>query len=205
MFRWNARIWLGGGLVLLGLLMLLERFGLFQGVLRLFWGAAFLAASLFFFSRFMHRMDAEWWTAIPAFGLLGLAASSLLGSFLPDWSGAFFLGALGLGFLTIYLGDRSRWWALIPAGVLLTLAFNSVLSDAYGVQETGGFFFLGLGLTFLLVAVLASLQWAWIPGVVLLVMAGLIGIPIPGSTNYLWPAALIAGGLLLVLQFARKQ
>ena len=38
----SFRIWIGAGLVLLGMLMLLERFGLFRGITNYFWGLLFL-------------------------------------------------------------------------------------------------------------------------------------------------------------------
>ena len=200
----NFRFWIGTGLVVLGLLMLLERLGLFRGVTQIFWGALFLAGGAYFLYRFASNMRGEWWAAIPGFALAGIGVQSLLSGVLGAWSGFFFLGALGLGFFAVYWSDRERWWAIIPGGVLITLGLTSILGDVFGVRETGGFFFLGLGLTFLLVAVLASLQWAWIPGVVLLVLGALVGTPFTGALNYVWPAAMIVGGLLLILQFVRK-
>jgi hypothetical protein len=204
MDRWTIRIWIGAGLVVIGLLMLLDRFNFFPGVSGLFVGAAFALAGAYFLYRFFTNMQTEWWAAIPAFALLGLGAESLLANVLGDWSGAFVLGGVGLGFFAVYFSDRTRWWAIIPGGVLVTVALTSVAGRMFGALDTGGLFFLGLGLTFLLVAVLASLQWAWIPGVVLLVMGALFGAPFGGSMNLVWPIALIAGGLLLILQFARK-
>ncbi|MGE5072445.1 MAG: hypothetical protein ACM3MF_03380 [Anaerolineae bacterium] len=203
MDRWNVRVLIGAGLVVMGLLMLLERVGLFRGAVGLFWGAAFALAGAYFLYRFLSNMRGEWWAAIPAFALLGIGAESLLGNVLEDWGGFFFLAGLGAGFFAIYFSDRQRWWAIIPGGVLVTLALTTVIDQAGGM-ETGGVLFLGLGLTFLLVAVLASLQWPWIPGVVLLVIGALIGAPFAGGMNLVWPVALIAGGLLLILQFARK-
>jgi hypothetical protein len=200
----SFRLWIGAGLIVLGILMLLERLGLFGGVTQIFWGALFLAGGAYFLYRFASNMRGEWWAAIPGFALAGIGVQSLLSGVLGAWSGFFFLGALGLGFFAVYWSDRERWWAIIPGGVLITLGLTSVLGDVFGVHETGGFFFLGLGLTFLLVAVLASLQWAWIPGVVLLVLGALVGAPFSGAMNYVWPAAMILGGLLLILQFVRK-
>ncbi|MGZ6316664.1 MAG: hypothetical protein ACXWNQ_05340 [Anaerolineales bacterium] len=200
----SFRIWIGAGLVLLGMLMLLERFGLFRGITNYFWGLLFLAGGAYFLYRFANNMRGEWWAVIPGSALIGLGLQSFVPGVLGDWSGFLFLGALGLGFFAVYFTDRERWWAIIPGGVLVTLGLTSALGDVFGVSETGGFFFLGLGLTFLLVAVLASLQWAWIPGVVLLVLGAVIGTPFVGSLNYVWPAALILGGLLLIFQFARK-
>lgn len=205
MKRIDLRTAIGAGLILLGLLMLLERFGLFHGVSDIFWGVIFLAGGVYFFNRFANNTSGEWWAVIPGSALAGIGVDSLLSGVLRDWGGFFFLGFLGAGFLVVYFSGRERWWAIIPGGVLITLGIVSVLSDAYGIGETGGFFFLGLGMTFLVVAVLASLQWAYIPGVILLIMGALIGSPFVGVMSYIWPAALIVGGLLLILQFVRKK
>ncbi len=204
MKRIDFRIVLGAALILLGGLMLLERFGLFRGASDFFWGVVFLAGGAYFLYRFANNMSGEWWAVIPGMALVGLAADSLLPRLFGDLGGLFFLGFLGLGFLAVYFSGRERWWAIIPGGVLLTLGLVSVLSNIYGGRETGGFFLLGLGLTFLLVAVLASLQWAYIPGVVLLVMGALIGTPFSGSLNFIWPTVLILGGLILIFQFTRR-
>ncbi len=204
MKRVDFRILIGAALILLGGLMLLERMGLFRGATEVFWGVVFLAGGAYFLYRFASNVQGEWWAAIPGFALVGIGASNLLPGILGGWAGFFFLGALGLGFFAVFFSGRERWWALIPGGVLITLGLTSVLTDIYGVRETSGFFFLGLGLTFLLVAVMASMQWAYIPGVVLLVMGALLGTPFVGALNYIWPGALILGGLILILQFMRR-
>lgn len=205
MKRIDFRILVGAALILLGALMLLERFGLFHGASDFFWGIVFLAGGAYFLYRFSNNIRSEWWAAIPGFALVGLAADSLLSGILGNWGGFFFLGFLGLGFLIIYFTGRERWWAIIPGGVLVTLGFISVLDNVFGGRETGGFFFLGLGLTFLLVAILASMQWAYIPAVILLIMGALLGTPFVGSMNLLWPAVLIIGGLILIFQFIRRK
>lgn len=205
MNRWNARIWVGAGLLLLGLLMFVERLGILRGITGLFFGALFLLGGAYFVYRFVNDVRGEWWAIIPGLALVGIGVGSLLSGVLSNWSGFFFLGALGLSFFAIYWSRREFWWAIIPGGVLVTLAFISLLGDVFRVGDSGGIFFVGLGLTFVLVAVLASLQWAWIPGIILLVMGALIGTPFLGSMNLIWPAALIVGGLLLIFQFARRR
>lgn len=203
MNRINFRILIGGALILLGVLMLLQRFNIFNSAVDIFWGVMFLAGGIYFLYRFTLDMRGEWWALIPGFALIGIGASSVLPG---RWSGLAFLGFLGISFLAVYLTDRQRWWAIIPAGVLITLGITSVLTNVYGARETGGFFFLGLGLTFLLVAVLASMQWAYIPGVILLLMGVALGYsPTVGALNYVWPAALILIGLVLILQFTRPK
>lgn len=204
MNRLNARIVIGAALVLTGLLMLIERFGILPGLNSIVWGLIFIAGGVYFLYRFIQNTRFAWWAAIPAFALLGIGTESVLSSFLPAWGGFFFLSALGLGFFAVYLSDRSRWWAIIPGGVLISLASSAILSSAFGIWNGGSVALIGFGLTFLLVALLASLQWAWIPGTILLVLGALTGTPLRGLDSLIWPAALILGGLLLILQFARK-
>jgi hypothetical protein len=182
--------------------MLLERKGLFHGASDFFWGVVFLAGGAYFIYRFANNTQGEWWAVIPGSALVGLGADSILPRILGDLGGFFFLGILGAGFLAVYFSGRERWWAIIPGGVLLTLGFISVLDNVYSGVETGGFFFLGLGITFLLVAVLTSMQWAYIPAVVLLIMGALLNL---GSLNWIWPAVLIGGGLFLIFQFMRRK
>lgn len=201
----DLRIALGGGLMFLGLLMLLENLGILRGATGLFWGALLLLGGGFFLYRFATAPREEWWAAIPGFALAGLGAESLLPAALGDWDGLLFLGALGAGFWAVYFSGRERWWAIIPGGVLITLGLVSVLDHVVADGQTGGFFFLGLGLTFLLVALLASMNWAYIPAGVLLVMGVALGGVFTGAGNYLFPVVLVAAGLTLIYRFYRAR
>jgi hypothetical protein len=102
-----------------------------------------------------------------------------------------------------------NWWAVIPGGVLLTLAIVAGLSENLEGIETGGVFFLGLGLTFALLALLPTgdgkLTWALIPAVVLFLMGLLITAAAAEFINYVWPAALILGGLYLLYRAFRSR
>jgi len=75
--------------------------------------------------------------------------------------------------------------------------------------ETGGIFFIGLGLTFALVGLLPAprgrMRWAFIPALVLLVMGLLIFAAAEQFINYLWPVALILVGLYLVFRTFRPR
>jgi hypothetical protein len=202
MNRINFRIFIGGAFVLLGILMLLQRFNIFSRAVDIFWGMIFLLGAVYFLYRFALNQDSEWWAVIPGSALAGIGVSALLPG---RWGGLFFLGFLGVGFFAVYIFNRSgRWWGLIPGGVLLTLGVTSALTDVFGVRETGGIFFLGLGLTFLLVAILVSAQWAYIPGVILLLMGVALGYnaSFGGVFNYIWPVALIVVGFLFIFRFA---
>jgi hypothetical protein len=139
--------------------------------------------------------------------LLGLAASSFLPESLEAYDGLVFFAGISLAFWWVYFTNMQRWWAIIPAGVLLTLGVVSALDNISGF-ETGGSFFLGLGLTFILVALLPggrARQWALIPGVLLLVFGVILGTPFSGLANYFWPAILILLGAYFVFGFFRSQ
>jgi hypothetical protein len=191
-----------------GLLFLLQNLGIFSGLAALVWVALFAAAGLFFLYLFLKDRTSSWWAAIPGCTLLGLAATVFFGEvgprFLEPVSGPLFLFSIGLGFVLVYLATPQNWWAVIPAGVMTTLAVVAGV-DAFRLRwiDSGSLFFIGLGLTFLLLGVLPAngekgLRWAFIPGVVLLVMGILIGTPLVAAINYLWPLVLIVGGALLI-------
>ena len=81
----------------------------------------------------------------------------------------------------------------------------TIAAERFGEFQTAGFFFLGLALTFLLVAILAGMKWAYWPALGLGVM-GLLGL---GSllqfANYLWAVVLIAvGGFMIVRYFSQR-
>lgn len=175
--------------------------------LETFGGALFLGgiALSFWYVYFTSRAE-RWWALIPAGVLTALALVVIASQRFEEYSGAVFLGGIGLAFFMVYLTNRSdRWWALIPAGVLSTLAGVTIAAQKFGEFQTSGFFFLGLALTFLLVAVLARMNWAYWPAAGLAVM-GLLGIAaLLDFANYLWAFLLIAsGGFLLFRYFTGK-
>ena len=209
MKRFDFRMILGMGLILLGGLLLLEKLGYLHGAGGLFWGLVFLAGAAYFFYVFFSNPRSQWWAIIPAMALLGIGGGAFLPAAFKSWDGALFLGGLGLAFWIVYLTDRARWWGIIPGGVLLTLAAVSVVSHV-SAMATGGIFFLGLGITFLLVALLPNplggTQWAYIPAAVLAVIGVLLGsTSSAGLVDYVWPAALIIGGVLIIVGFFRRQ
>jgi hypothetical protein len=208
MKRLDFRMIFGLGLMLLGGLMLLEKFGILRGASSLFWAAAFLVAAAYFLYVFIKSPQGTWWAIIPAMALLGMGASAILPHVFNGLGGGIFLGALGVAFFTIYATDHSRWWGIIPGGVLLTLAAVSTLagSDTFNAFGSGSIFFVGLALTFLLVALLPNpfgkMQWAYIPAAVLFIMGAILGsTSTAGLADYIWPVALIIVGLLVIAGF----
>jgi hypothetical protein len=203
MKRFDYRILVGAALILGGILMLLDKTGLLKGATDFLWaGLLAIGAGIFLFWFFSDRT--KWWAAIPGFTLAGLAASALLLDKI-GWGGLAFLGGIGVGFWAVYLRQPAQWWAIIPGGVLLTLGFTSALTEAFNVVETGGVFFVGLGLTFLLVALLAKMKWAYIPAAVLLLLGFFLGTPFVGVLEYAWIGILLIAGIVLVISAARSK
>jgi hypothetical protein len=202
MKRFDYRILIGAVLILGGILMLLDKAGVLKGATDFFWaGLLAIGAGIFLFLFFSDR--SKWWAAIPGFTLAGMAASTLLLDKL-GWDGLAFLGGIGVGFWAVYLCQPAQWWAIIPGGVLLTLGFISALTEAFNVVDTGGVFFIGLGLTFLLVALLAKMKWAFIPAAVLLLLGFFLGTPFVGVLEYAWIGILLIAGIVLVVSAARS-
>jgi hypothetical protein len=208
----SSRLLWGLVLIIGGALLLLDTFGIFQGG-ALFWTVVSAFAGILFWALYISDHN-HWWALIPGTIFLAVSASIGLNSFVPGfsesrWNPVIILGGIALSFLLVYLAERGNWWALIPMGVLATIATVAFVDSEKSSLISGGLFFLGLGLTFLLVALLPTpygqMRWAWIPAGIL----GVIGILILASQeyliNYIWPSALILGGVLLVIRsFARK-
>jgi len=195
------------GLLLIGLgvLYLLQNFGVLRGM-DYVWPALFaLGGAAFLIVFFTNRV--HWWALIPGFILLGLAATAgsqlLLPGFPGEWSGAIFLGAIGLSFWAVFIARRENWWAVIPGGVLLTLAMVTIASQSLPELGTGGIFFLGLAVTFALVFLFTRMRWALIPAAALAVMGVFLVIGFSSAVNFVWPVVLIAVGLYLVARVLR--
>jgi hypothetical protein len=208
MKRFDPRIVIGTLLILAGALGFLQAFGFLRNASDVFWGLVFLAAGGVFLFMFAGGFaGGQWWAVIPGLVLAGIGVLILLPDPLEDLGGAVFLGAIGLSFWLVYLSGRERWWAIIPGGVLITLAVVSALPNMlFGGTDTGGVFFLGLALTFLLVALLAGMSWAYWPAGVL----GVLGVFLFFQSqiyllSYIAAAALIGVGIVIILRSLRSQ
>ncbi|MCQ3939138.1 MAG: hypothetical protein DPW18_19145 [Chloroflexi bacterium] len=170
-------------------------------------GAIFLGgiALSFWYVYATDRME-RWWAIIPGGVLTALALLILASSYFEEFSGAIVLGGIGLTFFIVYATNTvERWWALIPGGVLVTLAGMTIAAERFGEFQTVGFFFFGLALTFLLVALLAKMNWAYWPALALGIM-GVLGIAsLLEFANYLWAGALILGGVFLLYRYFTKR
>jgi hypothetical protein len=206
MRRLDPRLILGLLFIVGGILSLLGALDIISNAGGIFWGLISAAAGAAFLYILVTDRN-NWWAAFPAFTFFGLAASSFLPDSLEAYEGLVFFLGISRGFWWVYFTNREHWWAIIPGGVLLTLGVVSVLDDVLGGDAGGGVFFLGLGLTFVLVAALpggSARTWALIPGVILLVFGALLGTPFLGLAEYLWPAVLILLGGYFIVRFFRN-
>jgi len=213
MAKWlESRVLWGSLLILAGILFLLQNIFAFEFG-DLFWTIILGLAGLFFLSVFISNR-AQWWSLIPGVTLLSIALMILLSTLFPEvgelLSGSIVLGGIGLSFVLIYLTNREHWWTIIPAGVLLTLALVVGLESLISESDFISIFFVGLGITFAVVAILPTaegkMKWAWIPAGVLVLMGLLFSAFTGDSMAYLWPAALIVAGLYLIFRtFSSKK
>jgi hypothetical protein len=197
---------LGGGLLILaGVLLMLQQFNFLGSAVEFLWMILFAAGAAVFLWIYFSRKD-QWWAVIPGLSLLGLALIFLEEqlNLLPgmEWSGAVFLGCIGLAFWLVYLRKREHWWPIIPGGVLITLALIAGL-EPY-IKGTDVIFFLGLAATFSLVALLPGsgqdTRWAFIPAGILAVIGIALLAPFVKLAGILWPLVLVAGGIIILIR-----
>ena len=170
-------------------------------------GAVFLGGiALSFWYVYLTDRAGRWWAIIPGGVLTALSLLIFTSSYFEEYSGAIVLGGIGLTFFVVYFTNPSeRWWALIPAGVLLTLASVTIFAEQVGEFQTAGVFFSGLAITFLLVALLAKMRWAYWPALGLGIIGFLGLVSLLDIANYVWAVALIvAGGVMLFRYFTSR-
>ena len=208
----SSRLFWGFVLVFGGILLLLDTFGIIKGN-ALFWTIiAGIAGVLFLSFYFTNRQN--WWALIPGVIFLTISLAIGLDEFVPGFeasniSGPIILAGIALSFFLVYFSERSNWWALIPGGVMTTIAIMALLSSNTSSAVSGGVFFIGLGLTFALVAMLPSpsgqMRWPLIPAGILGLIGLLILIAAENLINYIWPVALILAGGWLVWRSMRAR
>lgn len=207
MTRIDSRIWWGVLLIVGGILFLLQNVGFFF-LGNLVWAVLLGAAGIAFLTVVL-RNHQNWWAVIPGLILTYLAILMVLDLIFPafsnDFGGPLFLAIIGAAFIIVYLMNRANWWAIIPGGVMVSLAVVAASDRFLPGMQSGGLFFIGLGITFLVITLLPSpmgrMRWPLIPGGVLFLMGVLLTLSETGLLNVLWPVALILAGIYLF--FAR--
>ncbi len=191
-------------LILAGILFLLQELNILGNAFQYLWLILMAAGAAVFVWIYFTKKE-QWWAIIPGLTLLGLSLSGLdsLLNFYPgsNWTGAIFLGCIGLAFWLIYLRRQDQWWAIIPGGVLITLAAVAGLEKV--LDWSGGIFFLGLAATFALVGILPNqldTRWAFIPAAILAILGVSSFAPLKPVMVVIWPVALIALGVYILFR-----
>ncbi len=200
----SRMVW-GGLLIVAGILFLLQEFQVLGSALDYLWVVLMgVGAGVFLWIYFSKRDQP--WSVIPGLTLLGLALVSL-DDLIPgmpsgNWNGTVFLGCLGMAFWLLYLRRKDQWWAIIPGGVLVTLAL--VDGVEFLTDWTDGIFFIGMGVTFALVAALPNqthdTRWAYIPAAALILLGFILFAPFKNVVNYIWPALLVGLGVFILVR-----
>lgn len=204
------RYTLGALLIVLGILFLLQTLGTItfaDDVLGIGIGAVFCFGGLTFLSVLIQNKEENWWAAIPGIILFFLGLIIIIPILFPraadGFIGGLFLAGISLSFWVVYLITPKNWWAIIPGGVMLTIAAMTIFENLESLMS-GGLFFLGLGATFALVALLPGednkMTWPWIPAGILAGMGILLALSAENLLIYVVPTALIVIGIFLVVK-----
>jgi len=198
----QSRLVWGALLIMAGIMFMLQEMNILGNAFQFLWVLLMIAGGGVFMWIYFTKKE-QWWAVIPGLALAGLALVTLkdLLNLFPgsDWTGAVFLGCLGLAFWLVYLRRREQWWAIIPGGVLITIA---VVTGLQGWTDV--VFFLGLAVTFGLVALLPNqthdTRWALIPAGILFVLAIVLFAPFQSIIQILWPLALVGLGIFIMIK-----
>ncbi len=210
MSKWNWRILAGGGLILMGVIALLD--AVFQVQLSgMLWSALFLLGGVALLAVLANDRK-QWWAAIPGFTLLGIGTLIGLGRLAPALTeqigGMIVLGGIGLSFIVVYFLNRHFWWAIIPAGVMVSLVVMLLLEPFFG-DSIAWIFLLGLAATFGVVYLLPGaggerMEWAiWPAGVMAVISLIVMGVSVEWAA-YAIPALMILGGIVLFVRALRR-
>ena len=152
------------------------------------------------------------WALIPA-GVMGAIALIPLSVALirDDYLPVFIMILFAAPFALVYLLNRKMWWALIPCGVMGSIGLAMLLVGGSDIEgQTGpifaGIMFFGWAATFGLLWLLRGLhntRWALIPAAAL-ALVGVMSFMAAPALRFVWPAALIVIGALVLINGLRK-
>lgn len=201
------------GLVLGGLLIVLGVLALVETVTDLnewIWVAVLVIGGLIGYAVYATDRE-EKWLLIVSYVMLAIAGlvTLLTLEILQDaFVATYVLLAIALPFFVAFLNNRSNWGLLIPAYVLLAVGVMVALIDLGVLYDTlvAAYVMLAIALPFFVVFLRnTSNWWALIPGGILAVI-GLGFLIAEAAVEYVVPAAMIIGGvLILVRQFTKRE
>ena len=195
----NKNMLIGILIIFIGILALLINMNVIPNAENFVGGVFFLIVAYLFYR--LYQKKRVWWPLLPAlfFACIGVVLVIQNFVYVPDdiiGTAFFWCGAVVFGYL--YAKNNRKWWALLTAGGCVTLG-TIVLVDAFHLlagDQDGVVFFVGLGLTFVLLYMQRNaenkLGWAIYPGVGSLLLAFFI---------YFQNAAWINGDFILPIVF----
>ena len=153
----------------------------------------------------------EKWLLIISYAMLavaGLVTLLTLGVLADPYVATYVLLAIALPFLLVFLFDRTKWGLLIPAYVLLAVGVFVPLSELGFLDDnlTVTYILFAVAIPFFVVFIRNSKNWwALIPGGILAIIA-LSFLIAEASVEYIFAAALIVGGIIIVVrQFTKGE
>jgi len=206
----NNKIMLGIFALVVGVLLLLNNFRLFQIDDELWWGIAFITLGILFINVY-RRNTIKKGPLVVGIIFLILGTFSILDSFrfISDgFIGVIFLWGLAAIFISIYIRNNKRWWAIIPGGAALILGFL-VLVEEYRILDNDyfGFIFLfGMSLVFWFLYLIREdknkFGWAQIVAIILMVVSFFVLSEEFDSqvTDILFPVSIIVCGGYLIFK-----
>jgi len=211
MAKWLGSRYLWGGLIILaGVVLLVSNITDFEFG-NIFWSVSFLIFGGIFVSIFISNRQ-NWWAIVPGFALLSIGIVIGLNIFAEEIaeviSGSIVLLGIGIGFLLVYLANKNSWWPIIPAGVLISISVSVGLETYIPEMAFVGLFFLGIGITFGILALLPSpqgnMRWAWIPAVILAVFGFFFLLFSSDIFIIVGSAGLICLGILVIFRTLKR-
>jgi len=177
-----------------------------------------LLIALPFLFVYLRNRTRRW--ALIVFGVLAVISliPALSAGVNQDFVGSAVMFLFAAAFFVVFFTNKQRWWALIPAGIFATIGVVTLLTPASMVELLGGeplagqvsgaVFFLGVGLTFLVLwlrRAVAPTAWAIYPAAVLGALALIILVVGQAGNEIVFPVLLIAGGALILYLAYRKR
>jgi uncharacterized membrane protein HdeD (DUF308 family) len=197
---------LGGLLIVFGVMALLENFTDFSIWI---WVAVLVVGGLIVYAIYAADREEKWiliisYAMLAVAGLITLLELNILRDALVA---TYVLLAIALPFLLAFLSNRENWGLLIPAyvlfviGIMVPLIELGVLSDIM----IAAYVLFAIAIPFFVVYIRNSANWwALIPAGILSVIAASFLIA-QAAVEYVFAAALIVAGILIVLrQFTKK-
>ena len=202
----SGLVW-GGLLIVFGVLALLETV---TDLGAWVWVAVLTTGGLVGFS--VYAMDrTEKWLLIISYAMLavaGLLTFLTLGVLVDSYVATYVLLAIAFPFLVAFLLNRSNWGLLIPFYVLLVIGIMVPLLELGVLNDTliATYVLLAIAIPFFIVYIRNTKNWwALIPGGILAII-GLSFLIAEASVEYIFAAALIVAGILIVVrQFTKGE